>query len=589
MIRAEEKAEQASMQSFLNCYLRETEEFERVETEEHPFENDGKTVLRLPLAGQDIHLYVKVHYWSLTGRHLFQFPAFYRTGRSGAYQTLDYVTMTTLIVKEWLIGSGRAYAEDELVLRVLLSCRKIKEYIEKRTGDDEKLSDEAFTFIEAEQSLLFGHLLHPTPKSKQGLTDIEDTLYTPELKGRFQLHYFSADPSIVTQDSSLSKPAVDWIKDEALKGDQSERMRNEWEKGRYLIPLHPLQAAKVLQEAEIQELLNKGLLTNLGPAGEPFTATSSFRTLYNESSRFMYKFSVPVKITNSLRVNQPKELARGVEVSRLLDTELGSRMKEKYPDFQIINDPASVNVKTGQEVSGFEVVLRENPFYGGEAQVTAAAALVQDHAYGGKSRLASIIHSLAEKEKRTQEEVSLEWFNRYLSISLDPVLWLLSQYGIALEAHQQNSLVRLEEGYPSQFYYRDNQGYYFSRSYAEKLSNLLPSLNEKSDTICDDAVADERLRYYFFFNHLFGVINGFGVNGLVEEEKLMDLLRSRLSAWLPLNVVRTLLEEEQLPCKANLLTRLYDMDELVGPMEAQSVYTNVSNPLAAKAGVHHGI
>ncbi|MBN8233784.1 IucA/IucC family siderophore biosynthesis protein [Halobacillus kuroshimensis] len=589
MMRAEERAEQASMQSFLNCYLRETQEFERIDTEDHPFREEGQTVLRLPLGRQDIHLYVNVDYWSLTGRHLFRFPAYYKTGRSGDYHTLDYVTMTTLIVKEWLIGNGREWSEDELVLRVLLSCKKVKGYIKKREGDQEQLSDEFFTFIEAEQSLLFGHLLHPTPKSKQGLTDLQDDLYTPELKGRFQLHYFSADPSIVAQDSSLSKPAVEWIKEEAVKGDRSDRMTKEWEKGRYLLPLHPLQAEKVLQEPEVQELLTKGLLTDLGPAGAPFTASSSFRTLYNETSRFMYKFSVPVKITNSLRINQPKELARGVEVSRLLDTELGREMKENHPDFQIIKDPASVNVRTNREVSGFEVVLRENPFYNDETQVTAVAALVQDHAYGKKARLASIVHNLAEKEKRSTEDVSLDWFDRYLSISLDPILWLLSNYGIALEAHQQNSVVRLKEGYPETFYYRDNQGYYFSRSSAEKLSALLPSVNEESDTICDDVVAEERLRYYFFFNHLFGIINGFGVNGLVEEEKLLDLLRTRLADWLPMNVVHTLLEEEKLPCKANLLTRLYDMDELVGPMESQSVYTNVYNPLAAKVGAHHEV
>ena len=32
----------------------------------------------------------------------------------------------------------------------------------------------------------------------------------------------------------------------------------------------------------------------------------------------MLKFSVPVKITNSLRINKQKELDRGVEMSRIL-------------------------------------------------------------------------------------------------------------------------------------------------------------------------------------------------------------------------------------------------------------------------------
>ncbi|SFG15758.1 Siderophore synthetase component [Halobacillus alkaliphilus] len=585
MIKAKEIAEQATMQSFLNCYLRETENYEWTTVPDKSSQEVGQRILRIPLTRQKLNVYVPVQYWSLTGRHLFDFPIYYRAEGYDNDHTLDYVTMTSLLVKEWLIGNGQEFSEDELVLRVLLSCQKMKDYVSEREDDRHPLLEEEFTYIEAEQSLLFGHLMHPTPKSKQGLTDDEDRMYSPEYKGRFQLHYFSADPVLVDQDSSLDRSAAELIYEDAAQAQDAEKLKEEWQQGRYLIPMHPLQAKAVLQEEEVQRLLTSGALKNVGPAGLFFTATSSFRTLYSEDSRFMYKFSVPVKITNSLRTNQPKELARGVEVTRLLDTELGRELKARYPQFHIMKDPASINLKTSKEVSGFEVALRENPFYQNSKQATLVAGLVQDHAYGGKSRLHSIIQGIADREKRTVEEVSLDWFQQYLSISLNPILWLHTTYGIAPEAHQQNSVVQLENGYPKEFYYRDNQGYYFSRSKAEQLKALLPTLNEKSDTICADEVADERLRYYFFFNHLFGLINGFGVSGLIEEEKLMDHLRQRLTEHLPSPLIHSLLEESKLPCKANLLTRLYDMDELVGPMEAQSVYTAVDNPLAAKAGV----
>ncbi|MGP4070072.1 IucA/IucC family protein [Halobacillus sp. B29] len=572
------------MQSFLNCYLRETEYYEWTTAPDSSVE-EGKRILRLPLTRQKLAVYVPVQYWSLTGRHLFDFPISYRAEGYDDDHTLDYVTMTSLLVKEWLLGHGQEFSEDELVLRVLLSCQKMKDYVSERVGDRQSLVEEEFTYIEAEQSLLFGHLMHPTPKSKQGLTDAEDRMYSPEHKGRFQLHYFSADPELVDQDFSLDCSAAELIYEDAAQGQDAEKLEAEWKQGRYLIPMHPLQVKAVLQEEEVQRLLTSGALKNVGPAGLFFTATSSFRTLYSEDSRFMYKFSIPVKITNSLRTNQPKELARGVEVTRLLDTELGHELKARYPQFHIMKDPAFINLKSSKEVSGFEVALRENPFYQNSQQSSLVAGLVQDHAYGGKSRLYSLIQGISNREGRTVEAVSLDWFRQYLTICLDPILWLFTTYGIAPEAHQQNSVVRLENGYPKEFYYRDNQGYYFSRSKEEQLKALLPSLNEKSDTICADEVAEERLRYYFFFNHLFGLINGFGVSGLIEEERLMDHLRLRLKEYLPSPLIQSLLEESKLPCKANLLTRLYDMDELVGPMEAQSVYTAVDNPLAVKAGV----
>jgi siderophore synthetase component len=40
-----------------------------------------------------------------------------------------------------------------------------------------------------------------------------------------------------------------------------------------------------------------------------------------------------------------------------------------------------------------------------------------------------------------------------------------------------------------------------------------------------------------------------------------------------------LLDSPVLRCKANLLTRLHGLDELVGPVDTQSVYVTISNPL----------
>jgi siderophore synthetase component len=164
------------------------------------------------------------------------------------------------------------------------------------------------------------------------------------------------------------------------------------------------------------------------------------------------------------------------------------------------------------------------------------------------------------------------------------MLWLYETYGVALEAHQQNSIVQMENGYPKHFYYRDNQGYYYSESKADMLVEQLPGLNRKSVTICSDEVAIERFRYYFFMNHLFGLINAFGSAGLIEESELMNMLRKRLIHHDKLTggnsaLLRSLLDSEKLPCKANLLTRFHDMDELVGSLETQSVYTNIPNPL----------
>jgi siderophore synthetase component len=580
-----ETAQQASMQSFLNCYLRETQHFRVVET-------DTSKNLEIQLSHLDIVIKAAVRHWSVTGRHTFHFPLFLNA--NGKDVPLDYVTLVSVISKELLASTGRKGAEDEMMLRAILSCRNIQRYLQERERDADSLQSTDFTFIEAEQSLLFGHLLHPTPKSKQGMSMEEETFYSPELKRNFQLHFFEADREIVSQDSADQMSAEEIIR-ELLQRDEHFTEEFGTNPQSVFIPVHPLQVPLLLKDMEVQALIHSGKLRYIGPYGLPFAATSSMRTVYSPDFRYMLKFSVPVKITNSLRVNLKKELYRGVEVTRLMNSEIGINLQEQHPDFHIIQDPAFLDIPLTKETSGFEVVIRENPFYQNDRNISLIAGLVQDHGYGGCTRLEAVIRELSEKENRSLKEVSRDWFDQYLSITLHPMIWLYETYGIALEAHQQNSIVKLENGYPSTFYYRDNQGYYFSESKAGLLSEIIPDVSRKSSTLCSDEVAIERFRYYFFMNHLFGLINGFGTAGLVDEEALLAILKQEL---LKLDektgggsaLLRSLLDLQELPCKANLLTRFYDMDELVGSMETQSVYTKIPNPLqkvliADEAGV----
>ncbi|MFP3326377.1 IucA/IucC family protein, partial [Planococcus sp. SIMBA_160] len=77
-----------------------------------------------------------------------------------------------------------------------------------------------------------------------------------------------------------------------------------------------------------------------------------FRTVYQKDSAYMLKFSVPVKITNSLRVNKQKELDRGVEMSRILKTELGVSLYDKFSGFRVIEDPAYLSIQGDEAESG---------------------------------------------------------------------------------------------------------------------------------------------------------------------------------------------------------------------------------------------
>jgi siderophore synthetase component len=205
-----------------------------------------------------------------------------------------------------------------------------------------------------------------------------------------------------------------------------------------------------------------------------------------------------------------------------------------------------------------------------------------------RSRLAEVVTGLAARTGRSRGAVAAEWFLRYLEQVVRPVLWLDSEVGIVLEAHQQNTLLLLDgEGWPVGGRYRDNQGYYFRASRREELDARLPGIGDHSDTFVSDEVTDERFAYYLAINNVLGLIGAFGSQRLADERLLLSAFRRFLGdvasgpARLRTSLPARLLDSPVLRCKANLLTRLHGLDELVGPVDTQSVYVTIANPLMA--------
>lgn len=579
------------MHSLLNCYLRETDDYTVTTGDDAPLDTGADEVVHTPLLNQGIDIYVPLQYRSLTGRHLFELPAVYQLPE-GETLKLTYPTLVNLVTTELRLSRDGTGASDELLLRVVKSCKNIERFVEARQDDEDQLYGFEMSFRDAEQSLVFGHPLHPTPKSRQGIPAHEATTYAPELRGSFPLAYFRADPSLVEQKSTHSESAAEWVAQALCEDDSVSEsfVADHVESDDVLIPVHPWQADYLRAQPHVEDHLGD-TLEYVGQVGREFYPTSSVRTLYAPESPFMVKGSLNVKITNSERTNKLPELERGVAIQELLATELGGDLAARFPAFDVVGDPAYLTLDLGKGESGFETVLRSNPFQGEAAMnSTPVVALCQDHLGDGSSRLATLVKTIAEREGRSTDAVSDEWFRRYLELSVKPVLWLYLERGLGLEAHQQNSIVLLEEGYPDGFRYRDNQGYYFPEAKYDEIDAILPGVGERADTICPDSVADERIRYYVIINNAFGLVNAFGTAGLVDERRLLTALREQLESLQEYDrssssLLDGLLTEEKIPCKANLLTRFHDMDELSGSLANQSVYVDIDNPLVTELEV----
>ncbi|WP_435885320.1 IucA/IucC family protein [Streptomyces tauricus] len=636
-------AQAAAVENLLRCWVRE-----------HDLRAPADGALRIPLPASGTALVVPVQYWSPTGWHRLG-PPHLASAPDQAPPT-DAVTLAALLGRETPTGSGASasasahasaettplaapgataaaapgaptpaapgttaaaastYAasaasagfrvpvdDGDLVGRVADSLRRTVVFITDRR---ENPADGSDLFLSAEQSLLLGHPLHPTPKSREGLSADENRLYSPELRGSFALHWMAVAPSVLATDSAWTErgrpvPAEQLTSRLAGAGLQLPE-------GYAALPMHPWQLREVHRRPQTARLLTAGLLRDLGPHGSPWHPTSSVRTLYRSGAPAMLKLSLGLRITNSRRENLRKEFHRGVEVHRLLRAGLAEQWQATHPGFDIVRDPAwlAVNEPDGTPVTGLDVMIRHNPFTPTD-DVSCIAGLVsprpgntsagQRHPEPARSetrsatrsRLTEIVTRLAGRTGRPRGAVAAEWFLRYLEHVVRPVLWLDSEAGIALEAHQQNTLLLLDpEGWPKGGRYRDNQGYYFRESRRAELNKRLPGIGEHSDTFVSDAVTDERFAYYLAINNVLGLIGAFGSQRLADERLLLAAFRRFLTSVAsgPARLLRTtlpalLLDSPVLRCKANLLTRLHGLDELVGPVDTQSVYVTIANPL----------
>ncbi|MGC7929125.1 IucA/IucC family protein [Lysinibacillus sp. VIII_CA] len=585
---AKQIAKNATFQAFMNCYIREVRSGHWVKKEEWIKEQRLSAliteayILELELPRQNIRFAFGVEYKSLVGRQVFGASLKYCT-KQKQWLVEDKLTILITLIQELhcttkMDGCLKLSSHfDELILRIIESYQTMAHYIEKSfEGDKQHRASD--TFIEAEQSLLLGHWLHPTPKSRQGMADWQQTSFAPELQGSFQLHYFRVDRKMVNEASVLEISASEHIARSLIKS-QPEFVKSE---NVCFIPVHPLQAQWLLQQQYVKKAIAEDLIKYEGALGAYYTATSSIRTVYNAQEEMMYKFSIPVKITNSLRVNRTHELKAGIAMARLMKK---IDFLQKHSSFQMMNDPAYMTIEfPNQTESGFEVIFRSNIFPKGHDEgICMIATLVQEPLLEEKSKLCQLIMKIAQSEFRSLESVSLDWFKVYWTNAIEPLLRLYDEHGIALEAHQQNSLLNISSGYPTTYYYRDNQGYYLSKAYKDVLLSIEPSLHETEELFYEDALIHDRFTYYLFMNQLFPVIARFGADQLINENELLKwsmdqlhLLEKEFTGFGKI-FVRNILNQEELAFKANLLTRFHDVDELEAELE-QAVYTKIPNP-----------
>ena len=585
-----ELANRLAMQHLVNAYSQETGKaslFEKYQQNSTQLAfSQGLTLLSLPLSLIQAQLFVPLSYVSRVGRH--RIAALPQIFQKGQKLNFSAVAMVSLLLEELVQQSEGRVDAASLVERWIQSRDALQQFLNIRAEDFDALVQLEQGFIESEQALILGHSMHPAPKSRTGFVHEEWQKYSPEACGQTQMHYWLVAPEYIAEGTALEQAFSIQLKQEIKWHLSESELETLAAYAHYkLLPLHPWQARYLQSKAWFKSLKAKLKIIDLGEKAWIFSPTTSVRTLASFNAPWMLKPSLSVMITNSIRVNLAKECHRGEMTHRLWHSELGRGILKQCPTLKAVNDPAWIALQLDGEIIDETIcIVRDQPFTP-EQQVTCIASLCQDHPVEERNRFNALFDQIASQQKLNDKaQIAHDWFKTFLNISLSPLMYVYHRYGMAFESHQQNVLVELKDGWPQWLWLRDNQGFYYIEELADEILQQFPELNDKAHAVGSKAFVDERFSYYFFGNTLFGIINAIGATGFVSEQDLLSVLQQHLFDLLKQypesSLIQSLLYQPTLPYKGNLLTRLYELDELIAPVENQSVYIQLANPLYIK-------
>lgn len=530
-------ADEAVTHTLLNCLLRE------VSGPEHQTAVvDGDLLLRLPRRG--VLLRVALRRASLLGAHRFTGPV--TEQRDGAWVEVGWPRLAEYTRAELSLRTG--VSNEEFLEQIASSHEGVSAAIaaDRRPVPAMQSAPKWHAdYLASEQSLLFGHRFHPTPKARGG--DLADwSAYAPETAAAFPLRHLAVRDHLIAEETALPGATA-----------PLDRLGSVPD-GYRLLPVHPWQYDLLREHPGLRAALGREDVVDLGPGGSPFAATASVRTLYDGDT--FLKFSLNVRITNCLRKNASYELSGAVALTRVLEGALDD-LAARFPGSAVLREPAYRSLALpGADgrpdlalLEGFGVIVREGlagRLLPGTTPLLAAA--VADEYPTGPGHISRLLQGAGPQR-------ALAWWRTYLRLLLPPVLAAYFDHGLVLEPHLQNVLVCVDDdGMPAQVLFRDLEGTkLLPERHARTLAALPP---EVAEPMTYDAQRGwDRVVYCLLVNHVAELLAALADLHPHTEPALWSDVRATVQEFADTHGcpprLSALLAGVPLPAKANLLTR----------------------------------
>lgn len=372
------------------------------------------------------------------------------------------------------------------------------------------------------ESLIFeGHPTHPLTKTKLPLSMEEVRTYSPEFEKIINLkvmlihnEYVNVTTILDHSQFILNEVIPEYIDELHTFMNDRERLLKDYK----VILVHPWQYEHTIRNKFKEWLQNHILIST--PFHVPSKATSSFRTMSLINHPYHVKLPVNVQATSAVRTVSPETTIDGPKLSQALHRELN-----QYTQLDVALEPYGLFAKTdSDDARQLACIIREKPFTKDDGILLVTGALVNKNVVDNEITVDSYLKWINDD---INQHTIHQFMRNYTRQLVTPLLALIQDYGIALEAHMQNTLVHLGPKYQIQFIVRDLGG---SRIDIKTLSQKLKHIEVENKSLLADSIEEVIMKFQHAVvqNQLAELIFHFKKYDFIKEEELFNIIQEEI-------------------------------------------------------------
>ncbi|MBV5191393.1 IucA/IucC family protein [Staphylococcus chromogenes] len=415
-----------------------------------------------------------------------------------------------------------------------------------------------------------GHPSHPLTKTKLPLNEADIRDYAPEFMKTVFLKIVLVHRSYL---AITSMDDNDRFVGEHIIPEYNSRLKQFLEplgcelSDYRVILVHPWQYEHVITEQFTIAIKNLNVIPT--PYSISSTPTLSFRTMALDHKPYHIKLPVNVQATSAVRTVSPVTTVDGPKLSYQLQGLLNI-----YPSLQVAMEPYGMYVKEENDIARqFAMIVRQSPKTSDNNILQfVTAALTQENPVDEQVTVDSLIEFLYG----TIDAKAIETFiQSYTKTLIPPLIAYIQTYGIALEAHQQNTIFQVnQQTQEFSFIVRDLGG---SRIDIDTLVKEVPHIEITNESLIADNIEAvvAKFQHAVIQNQLGTLIDHFHHAHHMDEALLYKIVRECVARSIDdtlahSNTLRDVLFGETVTVKALLNMRMHQRVKSYMEIELQN-------------------